>query len=176
MHRFALLAVLVILALTARAASQNPASSSPSTGYVRPLITQSVDATRVTRLKGNIHRLAPPQFDIGGAPATLPMDRMLLVLKRTPEQQAALTKLLDDQQDRNSPNYHKWLTPDEFGKAFGPADHDIQTVTSWLQSNGFQVHKVARGRTVIEFSGDAGRVQQAFGTPIHKYAIRGEEH
>jgi Pro-kumamolisin, activation domain/Bacterial Ig-like domain (group 3) len=176
MQRPALLAVLVGLALTALAQDQATIASSTSSNYVRALITQPVDETRVTTLKGNTHPLARPQFDVGGAPGNLPLDRMLLVLKRTPEQQAALTKLLDDQQDVNSPNYHKWLTPDEFGREFGPADQDIQTVTSWLHSHGFRVDHVSRGRTVIEFSGDAGQVQQAFGTAIHKYAIRGEEH
>jgi hypothetical protein len=176
MLRPALLAVLVGLALTAHAQDPASTSSSTSTNYARPLITQLVDETHVATLKGNTHRLARPQFDIGGAPPNLPMDRMLLVLKRTPEQQAALKKLLDDQQDKNSPNYHKWLTPDEFGKTFGPSDQDIQTVASWLQSQGFRVDHVSRGKTHIEFSGDAAHVQQAFRTPIHKFAIGGVEH
>ena len=60
------------------------------------------------------------------------MDRMLLVLRRSPEQHSALLKLLDDQQDKSSANYHKWLTPEQFGQQFGPADADIQAVTSWL--------------------------------------------
>ena len=65
---------------------------------------------------------------------------MLLVLKRSPEQQAALEKLLAEQQDKSSPNYHKWLSPDEFGQQFGASDQDIQKITSWLQSHGFQVN------------------------------------
>ena len=89
-----------------------------------PRIIQAIDESVVTRLKGNNHPLARPQFDRGAAPANLPMDRMLLVLR--PEQESALTKLLDEQQDRSSPNYHKWLTPEEFGHQFGPADEDIQ--------------------------------------------------
>ena len=64
---------------------------------------------------------------------------MLLVLKRSQEQESALRKLLDDQQDKASPNYHKWLTPEQFGKQFGPSDGDLQTVTAWLQSRGFQI-------------------------------------
>jgi pro-kumamolisin-like protein len=67
------------------------------------------------------------------------MQPMLLVLKRGPEQESALRRLLDDQQDKGSPNYHKWLTPEQFGNQFGPADSDLQTVTAWLQSHGFQV-------------------------------------
>src|SRR5260370_688733 len=68
------------------------------------------------------------------------------------------------------------LTPDEFGKKFGPADADVQAVTDWLTLHGFQVSKVSKGRTVIEFSGNAGQVRNAFGTEIHRYNVKGEEH
>ena len=140
------------------------------------LITQAVDETKLTLLKGNTHPLARPEFDRGAAPPSLPMERMLLVLTRSPEQEAALQRLLEEQQDKSSPNYHKWLTPEQFGRQFGPSDQDIQTITSWLRVHGFQVAKVAKGRTVIEFSGTAAQVQEAFHTAIHKYAVNGEEH
>ena len=104
------------------------------------------------------------------------MQRMLLVLKRSPQQDFALHKLLDDQQDKASPNYHKWLTPDEFGVQFGPSDQDIQLVTGWLQSHGFQVNRVSHGRTVIEFSGAEAQVGEALHTTIHKYLVHGQEH
>ncbi len=143
---------------------------------VKQLIVQPVNEAQVEVLKGNTHRLAQPQFDRGAAPAALAMNRMLLVLKRSSAQETALSKLLDDQQDKNSPNYHKWLTPEEFGKQFGPSDPDIQTITAWLQSSGFQSVQVNKGRTMIEFSGTAAQVQQAFHTPIHSYVINGEQH
>jgi hypothetical protein len=139
------------------------------------LITQPVDETQLTILKGNTHPLARPEFDLGTAPATLSMQRMLLVLKRSPQQEAALEKLLGDQQDKSSSSYHKWLTPAEFGQQFGPTDTDIQTITSWLQSHGFQVSGVANGRNTIEFSGSASQVQEAFHTTIHKYLVKGEQ-
>src|SRR3954451_14904969 len=117
----------------------------------RPLSTEAVDGVRVTSLKGNTHRLARPEFDLGTAPATLPMERMLLVLKRSPEQQLALRKLLDDQQDKHSPEYHKWLTPEEFGQKFGPTDADMQALAAWLQAHGLQVGN-AKGQKVEDFS------------------------
>lgn len=104
------------------------------------------------------------------------MNRMLLVLKRSPEQEAALRKLLDDQQDRSSPSHHQWLTPDEFGRQFGPADQDMRVITSWVESHGFQINSVSKGRTVIEFSGSAAEVQEAFHTAIHKFTVKGEDH
>lgn len=141
----------------------------------RPLITQAVDEAQITVLKGNTHPLARAEFDLGTAPATLPMQRMLLVLKRSDAQEAALEQLLDDLQNKNSPNYHKWLTPEQFGQQFGPTDADMQTITNWLQSHGFEVGST-KGRTVLEFSGSASQVQDAFHTTIHKYVVNGEQH
>ena len=141
----------------------------------RPLITQAVDESRLTVLKGNTHPLARPEFDLGTALASLPMQRMLLVLKRAPEQEIALRTLLDNQQDKSSPSYHQWLTPEQYGQQFGPTDSDLQTITAWLQSHGFQVGST-KGRTVLEFSGTAGQMQEAFHTTMHKYLVKGEQH
>jgi hypothetical protein len=139
-------------------------------------VTQPVDLQNLVTLQGNTHPLARPEFDQGAAPDSLPTERILLVLQRSPDQEAALRKLLDEQQIKSSPNYHRWLTPEQFGEQFGPADADIQAVTGWLTSQGFQVNRVATGRTVIEFSGTAGAVRQALHTEIHRYVVRGEEH
>jgi hypothetical protein len=139
-------------------------------------ITQPIDdGVRVT-LRGNVHPLAQPRYDQGAAPDDLPMERMLLVLQRAPGQEAALRQLLDDQQVKSSPRYHQWLTPEEFGKQFGPADADIQAVTDWLRGQSFQVNHVTTGRTVIEFSGTAGLVRQVLGTEIHRFRVNGEDH
>jgi subtilase family serine protease len=134
-------------------------------------ITQAVNESNLTVLKGNTYYLASAEYDRGAAPASLPMNRMLLVLQRSPNQEAALEQLLDQQQDHSSPNYHQWLTPQQFGQQFGPSDQDIQTITAWLQSHGFQVAPISNGRTVIEFSGTASQVQEAFHTSIHKYSV-----
>jgi pseudomonalisin len=120
--------------------------------------------------------MARAAFDRGSAPADLPMERMLLVLNRSAAQEAELAALLDQQQDQFSQQYHRWLTPQEFGERFGAADQDLQTVTSWLQSQGFQVNRVSNGKTIIEFSGTAGQVQQTFHTEIRKYVVNGEQH
>jgi hypothetical protein len=155
--------------------AQDAASVTEHAGLGHPLITQSVDESRLATLKGNVHPLARTEFDLGMAPASLPMQRMLLVLKRSPAQQAQLTKLLDEQQDKSSPNFHRWLTPESFGNQFGPSDEDIQTIKSWLQSHGFQVGST-KGRTVLEFSGSASQVEETFHTAIHKYVVEGQQH
>jgi Pro-kumamolisin, activation domain/Bacterial Ig-like domain (group 3) len=148
-----------------------PLDAIAQTTSVSSRITQAVDESNLTVLKGNTYYLASAEYDRGVAPASLPMNRMLLVLQRSPSQEATLEQLLDQQQDQSSPNYHQWLTPQQFGRQFGPSDQDIQTITSWLQSHGFQVAPISNGRTVIEFSGTAGQVQEALHTTIHKYSV-----
>ena len=142
----------------------------------RPLITQTVDESKLVTLKQSRHPLARPQFDIGTAPPDMPLDRMLLILNRDPEQEVAMRKLLDDQQDKLSPTYHKWLTPAEFGRRFGASDQDLQIVTAWLQSHGFEIERITHGRMIIEFSGTEAQVEDALHTQIHKYLVNGEEH
>jgi hypothetical protein len=101
---------------------------------------------------------------------------LLLVLKRSAQQDADLEQFLGQAQDRNSPGYHKWLTPTQFAERFGASSADVETLTAWLQSRGFTVNSVGAGRATIEFSGTAGQLQQAFHTELHRFVVDGEEH
>jgi subtilase family serine protease len=87
-----------------------------------------------------------------------------------------LTSLWRNNYDRTSANFHHWLQPEEFGSLYGPSDADLSALTAWLQNHGFRVDTVAKGRTFIQFSGNAGQVQQAFHTEIHRYQLNGEVH
>ena len=141
---------------------------------VPPRITQAIDETQLTALKGSVHPLARPEFDRGAVPDATPMNRMLLLLQRSPAQEAALQQLMVDQMSKASPNFHNWLTPAQFGAQFGPADTDIQTVTNWLSAQGFHDIKVGTGKLTIEFSGNVGLVRHAFHTDIHHFFANGE--
>ncbi len=140
------------------------------------LIKTAIDDKQLTAVARTTHPSARKEFDQGIAPPSLPMERMLLVLKRSREQQAALTQFLDELQQPWSVNYHKWLTPQQFGERFGATDADIQKVTAWLEGHGFEVKAPEAGRGVIEFSGSAGQVQETFHTEIHHYRVNGVEH
>jgi pseudomonalisin len=143
---------------------------------VKPRIPQPVDNARFARLQRTTHPLVRTATDLGRVPADLPMDRMLLQLARSPQQEAALHQLMGDQQNSGSPRYQAWLTPEQFGEQFGPAQQDIDAITRWLESQGFRVNEVAKGRGSIEFSGTAHQVEQAFRTEIHHFRVNGERH
>jgi hypothetical protein len=143
---------------------------------VEPRIVEHPDNGAVVRIPGSTHPAVALATQIGRAPGSLAMDRMLLQLRSSSEQEAALEQLLADQLDPSSPRYHAWLTSEQFGEQFGPAKPDLDVITAWLQSQGFQVTEVAAGRRAIEFSGAARQVEAAFHTQINRYEWNGERH
>src|SRR5271154_803227 len=56
--------------------------------FVQPRITQAVDETHLPVRNHTTYPPARSEFARGPAPASLPMENMLLVLKRSPEQEA----------------------------------------------------------------------------------------
>ena len=139
-------------------------------------ITEAVNNTVLTTLKGNVHPLANAKFDHGAVVASMPMKRMLMVLKRSDVQEAALKTFLDQQQDKHSANYHQWLTPEQLGEKYGSNPADIKAITTWLQSQGFEIGSVSKSSMFIEFSGTAGQVANSLHTEIHSYVVNGELH
>jgi Pro-kumamolisin, activation domain len=133
------------------------------------------DATRIT-LSGNVSPRIRIGVDQGLAPADLPMEHMLLMLKSSAAQQSALDRLLKEQQDPSSPQYHQWLRPAEFGERFGASAQDVEVVTRWLEGRGFRIENVAPSRLLIDFSGTALNVEQTFHTQIHRYRVHDELH
>jgi hypothetical protein len=167
--------VFAFCGVRAAAQTQGDSASAAQAPAVAARITQAIDETQLVPLKGNVHPLARPEFDRGPVSNATPMKRMTLLLQRSPDQQAALRQFMDEQLSKESSNFHKWLTPEEFGKLYGPADADIQAVSSWLSSHGFSGMRVNRGKTIVEFSGNVGQVRSAFHTDIHRFVVNGDE-
>jgi len=139
-------------------------------------IAGPIDEGQLVTLKGNTVPAANAQNDRGPVSASLPMSDLVLVLSRSPEQQAAFDAYVQSEYDSGSPNYHQWLTPDQIGQRFGPAQADISTIASWLTSHGFAVTRLAKDRMSISFSGTAGQVETAFHTVIHNLEVHGAPH
>jgi subtilase family serine protease len=139
-------------------------------------IVQSIDNARMSVVKGNLHPQARAEFDQGDAEPSLKLQNITMTFKPTAAQQAAVDALLAAQQDRSSPNYHRWLTPDEFAGLSGISQNDLNKIAAWLTSQGFQVRNTASSRTWISFSGTAQQVQAAFHARMHRYLVNGEIH
>ena len=142
----------------------------------RALITQAVNENQRVALPGNTRSAANAANDLGRVPEALLLEHMLLQLRRPPELQAALDQYTEDLQNPGSPNYHVWLTAAEFGQKFGAAEADLTSVTNWLESQGLVVNEVYPNNVMIDFTGTAGQVRQAFRTEIHHLNVNGEAH
>jgi large repetitive protein len=141
----------------------------------RPLITAPINNGIRAKVPKS-HPLLSGAADLGALNAAEPLDRMMLVLGMAPEQQHQVAMLLDSQQTKGSPNYHHWLTPEQYGRQYGPEPEDVEQISNWLRQQGFTVGKVAKSGMWIEFSGTVGLANQAFHTQMHRYQVRGESH
>ena len=139
-------------------------------------IIDSVDEARLTMLKGNTHPLAMARFDKGEVSPDLPMGDLVMVLQRSPAQQAAFDAFVASQYDQNSQNYHLWLTAEQIFVRFGPAPSDLAAISNWLMEHGFSVEEVAADGMSIRFSGTGRQVEEAFHAPIHTLEVKGEQH
>ena len=142
----------------------------------RALINQNIDERKLVELRGNTRSEANAANDRGAVADDFRMDHMLLQMRRSPEQEQALQRFIDELQTEGSPNFHQWITAQEFGARFGLAQQDLDTVTRWLGSHGFEVNVVYPNGMVIDFSGTAGQVRHAFKTEIHQLEVKGEKH
>jgi pseudomonalisin len=142
----------------------------------RALITQRIDETELVTLPGNIHPAIGAATDRGILAADTMLNHMVLQLNRAPEVQQAAENLAMQLRDPNSPQFHHWLTLDEIGERFGPADEDVHTVSRWLASHGFIVNFVHPASGVVDFSGTAGAVRDAFHTQMHHLLSNGRAH
>jgi subtilase family serine protease len=142
----------------------------------RTLITQAVDERRLMALRGNTRPEATAANDRGRVADELPMEHMLLALRRAPETEQALEALIERQHDPASSDFHHWLTPAEFGAQYGPAPEDLDAIAGWLRGHGFRVDVIYDAGTSIDFSGTAGEVREAFHTEIHHLEVNGRRH
>ncbi len=139
-------------------------------------ITGAIDGNRAVALKRNIQPRALAANDRGALDPLTPIPYMRMALKPTVQQAADLEQLLEAQRDPTSSDYHRWLTPEEYGERFGVNQDDIDQIRAWLESQGFAVEQVARARNWIAFSGAAGQVGKTFRTELHRYQADGETH
>ena len=135
-----------------------------------------VDTGRTVVLRGNVHPSAQARYDRGLVDPAQKIAGITILLKPSDSQQAELSQLLSELQDPASPNYHQWLTPEQYADRFGVSDADLLEIQAWLEGEGFSEDHVARGRNWMVFSGTAGQVQRAFRTQIHRYVVNGETH
>jgi hypothetical protein len=156
-----------VLVMTAALVSQ----TAPGTNQRANRISQEVTSGAMVAVAGTVHPLTRRATDLGAVNSEMQLDSMTLNIGLSAAQQTELDTLLAAQQNPKSPQYHQWLTQEEYGARFGLTDSDLSKVTGWLAAQGFTVKGVAPSRNLVTFSGTVSQVDSAFRTQIHQYKL-----
>ena len=160
--------ILAIVPISARAVSSEPSAEAQ--------IVEPIDDNDVIAVPGNIRPEAIAANDRGRVADDFPLDHLLIQLRRPPAKEHALNRLLGELEDPSSPNYHHWLSAQEFGNRFGANPRDVDKISGWLRAHRFRVNYVYPSAMLIDFSGTAGTVREAFHTEIHSISVKGKIH
>ena len=139
-------------------------------------IHRNLDDGETFVLTGNMHPLASSAVDLGSADSALVLPRIAMHFNMSAAQSRDLTSLLQTQQDRSSPSYHKWLTEEQYANRFGLSQSDLSKIVAWLQNAGFGNIEIAKGRDAVTMSGSAVQAQDALRTPIHRFQLQDGTH
>jgi hypothetical protein len=162
-----LAALGLVFSLTSLSFTQSPG---------KDRVVRAIDESSRVKLQGNVRPVFRAQNDMGPVEGSFKLENISLMFKSTQSQQADLTALLVAQQDSSSPNYHQWLTPEQYADRFGLSQNDVNQIVIWLEAQGFQVTQTAHSRTWVSFSGTAAQVAAAFQTEIHNFSLNGETY
>ncbi len=137
-----------------------PAPNPPTTAVAHPIGT----------LLDTVPKLVRSARDLG---ALDPLRTLHVLLPLALPSQPALDAYAEAVYDPHSAQFHRFLTPEEFGQRFGARPEVVGSVTRALRHLGLRVHAPAPNRLFVEASGPVALVQRAFGTALHTFTLGG---
>lgn len=118
------------------------------------------------KLSGHVPAAVSKLTALGVVP---PTNQLHLAIGLPLHNQAALDSLLQQIYDPASPNYHHFLTSQEFDAQFGPTAADVQAVVEFARTNGLTVTRVHGNRMLVEVTGQASNIEGAFKVTLKEY-------
>ena len=95
-------------------------SLSGSLSAAQDRVTSAVDTARLKALRGFVHPRATQEPNRGLMDPSTSIAQAMLTLSPA----GGLDDFLRAQQTPGSPDYHRWLTPEQFAQRFGPSGND----------------------------------------------------
>ena len=103
-----------------------------------------------------------------------PHQKLRLAIFVAPRDLAGQEKLIAEQQDKKSPNFHKWLTPEEWSARFGPRAEDEQAVVDWAKSAGLTITNRFANRMIVDVEAESGTIETALNVTMNHYKVGDE--
>ena len=171
------LSFLLVLFVLVAVSTTTLFASIHTTASPKVRITSKVDNNKRTTLHRHVPTAVRNGMDMGRVEPTTPVEHLVMVLKSDEDQKREIRRVIDEQQDKHTQNYHQWATPEEFGEHFGVHDSDIENIKAWLSSQGLTVEGVNKSKRVLHFSGTIGQLEGAFHVQMHYFLMpNGETH
>src|SRR3954468_12133933 len=104
--------------------------SAHSQSHATDRILRAIDSSDLVRVPGTEHPVAHSGLDRGRVAGTRLLSGVSIEFRLSPSQQSDLDRLLQEQQDPSSTNYHKWVTTDEYAHRFGMTQSDLAKVVA----------------------------------------------
>ena len=152
-----------------------------ATGVVAVTVSMGTAATSsVVAAGGPI----PGVARVAGGPVGLPpgtrslralagSERLSVDVALSPADPGALEAFDQSVSSPGSPTFRHFLSPGQFASRFGPSPAALASVRAWLASEGLDVRSTARDGLLIEVSGSAARLGQAFGVGFEQDRLPG---
>ena len=162
------LVILIAAAVPRLAQAQGP----------RQMVRERIDESKMVALGGNVHPAATrASNDRGRVNDEERFEHLLVLLKRDPDTEAALKEHIEALHNPASPEFHHWLSAEEIGARFGAHPEDSEAVQQWLRSHGFTVNQQYKNGLVLDVSGNARQIREAFRTEMHNLVLpNGDRH
>jgi subtilase family serine protease len=96
-------------------------------------------------------------------------NRLNLAIGLSLRNQQAINNLLQQIYDPASPNYHHYLTPEQFTEQFGPTKEDYEAVAAFMESKGLKVAYRHPNRVVLAVNGSVADIEKAFHVGMQVY-------
>jgi subtilase family serine protease len=132
------------------------------------VLSQSMPAADapLKTLPGHVPEVARRLSAKGNLPAT---NRLNLALGLPLRDAKGVDDFLAQIYDPASPNYHQYLTPEQFTARFGPTEADYAAVTAFARRNNLTVTATHANRLLLDVSGSVEDIQKAFHVTLRTY-------
>ncbi len=97
-----------------------------------------------------------------------------LVIGLQPPNMEQEETFLRELQTKGSPEFHHFLTAEEWSKRFDPSEEDEQAVVDWAKSQGLTVAHRFPNRLLVDVEGPVSTIEKAFNLTINNYQLAGK--
>jgi hypothetical protein len=123
------------------------------------MFAASASAQGKRGLYGSVPPEALRSLPVGALPAS---HRLELAISLPLRNQATLDYALQELYNPASPNFHQWLTSEQFAELFGPTEQDVEAVVQFARAHGLTIREVHANRMIVDVSGSVAEIEDAF--------------